>query len=101
MAPVHLHQLLKRDDNMGFLLPPAVIVLLVLIGSGFLVACGYAVHSAFGFGTNPNGIKPMSAEQMTYMAEVRVRNAMALEHEGRRAWGRDRGSRRTAEVVYD
>lgn len=95
----HIHHLLKRDDNMGFLLPPALIILLILLGAGFLVACGFAIHSAFGFGPDPNRFKHMSAEQMTYMAEVRVRNAMALEHEGRKGWGR--GSRRTGDVVYD
>ncbi|OAL03981.1 hypothetical protein IQ06DRAFT_195859, partial [Phaeosphaeriaceae sp. SRC1lsM3a] len=81
------HHLLKRDDNMGFELPPALIILLILIGAGFLVACGFAIHSAFGFGPNPNRIKPMSAEQMEYMAEVRIRNMTCLEQEGRRTWG--------------
>lgn len=67
---------------------------------------GYAIHQAFGFGPDNNRIKPLSAEQMEYMAEVRVRNMMALEHEGRKAWGEERERERRSgpsrgEVVYD
>lgn len=100
-----MHTLLKRDDaNMGFLFPPAVITLFVCLGAGFLVCVGYAVHSAFGFGPDNNRLKPLSAEQMEYMAEVRVRNMMGLEHEGRKASGMGRAGpsgRREGEVVYD
>lgn len=110
MAPLSttMHHLLKREDaNMGFLFPPAVITLLICLGAGFLVCVGYAIHSAFGFGPDNNRIKPLSAEQMEYMTEVRVRNMMALEFEGRKAWEAGRAARsgpsgrREGEVVYD
>jgi hypothetical protein len=89
----------KRDDNMGFLFPPGVIVIFVLLGAGLLVAMGYAIHSAFGFGTDGNGFKPMTHEQESYLAEVRIRNMENLEREGRLASGG--GKRRAGEVVYD
>jgi hypothetical protein len=94
------HTLLKREDNMGFLLPPTIIVLLIMLASGFCVAMGFAIHSAFGFGSDGNGFKPMSVEQQSYLAEVRIRNMEHLEREGRAAWGRG-GGRREGEVVYD
>lgn len=75
MAP-----LVKRDDE--FLMPKPVIVLLIMVGAIFLVCCGYAIHSAFGFGNDVNKIKPMTNEQQEYMAEVRVRNMDALAYEG-------------------
>ena len=82
MAP-----LMKRDDNNGFLLPESIIVLLIILGAGFFVCCGYAIHSAFGFGTDDNGIKSHSASQYEYMAEVRARNMDALARTGARSQG--------------
>ncbi|CAO2654638.1 Nn.00g113710.m01.CDS01 [Neocucurbitaria sp. VM-36] len=72
--------LVRRDE--AYLIPKPVIVLLIMIGSGFLVCMGFAIHSAFGFGRNQNGIKPLSNEQQEYMAEVRTRNMDALAYEG-------------------
>jgi hypothetical protein len=72
--------LAKRDDE--FLIPKPVIVILIMLGAIFLVCCGYAVHSAFGFGTDHNKLKPLSNAQQEYMAEVRVRNMDALAYEG-------------------
>ena len=63
------------------------------------VTClAYAIHKTFGFGYNGNSIKPMSVEQMEYMAEVRVRNMDALAREGRLAW--HAGKMRGNETVY-
>jgi hypothetical protein len=53
-----------------------------MFGAIALVCCGYAVHSAFGFGKDTNELKPMSNAQQEYMAEVRVRNMDALAFEG-------------------
>jgi hypothetical protein len=86
---------------MGYEIPPTVIVLLIVLGALFVVCMGYAVYSTFGFTQNGDGIKSMSVAQMEYMAEVRVRNMMALEYEGRAARGygrRDGGKGRAADV---
>jgi hypothetical protein len=95
-----LHSILKREDNMGFLLPPSIIVLLIMLAAIFVTCMAYAVHKTFGFGTDGDGFRPMSVEQMEYMAEVRIRNMEHLEVEGRRAWG-GKMPRREGEVVYD
>lgn len=98
MPPTMSH--LKRDDgNMGFTMPPSIIVLLVLVAAGFVVCCGFAIHSAFGFGPDANKPKPMNVEQLEYINEVRVRNLEAMEREGRLVRGY--GKRRTDEVIYD
>jgi hypothetical protein len=96
MPPTMSH-LLKRDN--GFEMPTPVIVLLIMVAAGFVVCMGFAVHSAFGFGTDNNKPKPMTVEQMEYMAEVKIRNLEALEREGRHAKGG--GMRRMSGVVYD
>lgn len=85
---------------MGFTLPPSIIILLIMLAASFLVCMGFAIHSAFGFGTDPNQPKPMSVEQMEYMAEVKVRNLEALQREGR-SW-MSTGKRRVgdSETVY-
>lgn len=72
--------LVRRDEE--YLIPKPIIVLLIMIGAGFAVCMGYAIHSAFGFGRNTNELKPISSEQQEYMAEVRVRNMDALAYEG-------------------
>lgn len=94
------HHLSRRDENMGFTLPPSIIILLIMLAASFLVCMGFAIHSAFGFGTDPNQPKPMSVEQMEYMAEVKVRNLEALQREGR-SW-MSTGKRRVgdSETVY-
>jgi hypothetical protein len=101
MAPAMPLHLLKRDDgNMGFALPPSIIILLIMIGALILVCMGYAIHKTFGFPTDGNGFKDMSVAQMDYMAEVRIRNMEHLEQEGRRAWAGKKPIGR-GEVVYD
>lgn len=96
-----LHTLSKRDDD-EFLLPKPIIVLLIMIGAIALTLLGYAIHSAFGFGQDNNGVKPMSVAQMEYMAEVKVRNLEALAREGRSYEKESRmgGRIREGESVY-
>jgi hypothetical protein len=93
---VHALPLSKRDTS-EYLLPKPVIILLIMLGSGLLVCCGFAIHSTFGFKEDGNDLKDMSPEQMEYMTEVRVRNTERLMAEGAR-YGK--GTRR-GEVVYD
>ncbi|KAF1362629.1 hypothetical protein EJ07DRAFT_78133, partial [Lizonia empirigonia] len=73
-----------RDDA-DYSLPFFVIVLIIILGAHCLVICGYAIHRTFGFKTDGNGFKPVSAAQADYMAEVRIRNMDSLAHEGRRS----------------
>jgi hypothetical protein len=102
MAPTPPLHLLTKRDNMGFALHPSLIVLLVLLGAGFMVAAGYAINSAFGFREDGNGFKATSPEQMQYMADVRARNMDKMMSEGQRAWARgEESSRRTGDVVYN
>ena len=80
----------RDDDDNGYELPFFVIVLLIIFAALCLVICGYAVHRTYGFKTDPNGLKPMSESQATYMAEVRIRNMNGLAYEGRRSqWTRN------------
>lgn len=80
--------LAPRDED-GYALPKPVIVIIIIFGALCLVICGYAVHRTFGFRKDPNEFKHISDTQVTYMAEVRVRNMENLAHEGRRSqWGR-------------
>lgn len=90
------HHLTKRDE-----LPKPVIILLIMVGAIALVLLGFAIHSAFGFGgKDANTAKPMSVEQMEYMAEVKGRNLEALAREGRVAYRVD-GRARGSETVYE
>lgn len=88
------------DDE--FLLPKPVIVLLIMFGACAITILGYGIHKTFGFGPNPNEVKPITVEQVEYMAEVRVRGMDALAREGKLAWHEDRkgGMRRQNETVY-
>ncbi|KAF2503010.1 hypothetical protein BU16DRAFT_533299 [Lophium mytilinum] len=72
-ASHHLH----KRDNMGYAIPPSLIVLICMFGAGIMVCLGFAVHSQF-FGTSRNELPSMSPEQMDYMREVRERNMSAL-----------------------
>jgi hypothetical protein len=82
--------LAKRADEEYFV-PKPILVLLVIILALFFWAIGYAVHSTFGFGPNPNVYKPLKVEQMEYMAEVRVRNMDSLAYEAAQARREVRG----------
>jgi hypothetical protein len=85
MPPLTLHHLFRRSDD-DFLLPKAVIVLLIMICVIALTLLGYAIHSTFGFGPTTDNRKAMTVEQYEYMAEVRARNTDSLAREGRLAW---------------
>jgi hypothetical protein len=101
MAPTH--HLLKRASDMGYDIPPTVIVLLIMFASLCVVCLGYATHKLLGFSTDGNGFKHITVEQMEYMAEVRVRNMASLQYEGRKAWAEGDGQGRKGrerEVVY-
>ncbi|EUC45433.1 hypothetical protein COCMIDRAFT_36815 [Bipolaris oryzae ATCC 44560] len=93
--------LIKRDE--GYLLPKPVIILLIIIGAGLLVCVGFAVHSAFGFRSNGNGMKNMGSEQMEYMTAVRGRNLAVMMAQGQRSRmeGAGPGGVRMGESVYD
>lgn len=79
-ATTTFHHFAKREE--GYLIPKPLIVLLIMMGAIFVVCMGYAIHATFGFGNNPNRLRPLSPEQQEYMAEVRVRNMEGLMHEG-------------------
>ncbi|KAK7193358.1 hypothetical protein DPSP01_010980 [Paraphaeosphaeria sporulosa] len=96
-SPTEPHTILspisKRDraDNMGYAIPPNAIVLLVLLGTGFVVAMLYGMDRMTGFrGREAAAPRPLSAEQAAYMAEVRRRNAMMLWEEAERGRGKGR-----------
>lgn len=76
--------MLEKRDNMGYAIPPAAIILLILLGAAFVVA-GVAAVGKLVEGPNPNGIKQFTPEQMEYMKEVRDRNIDGLMSEGRRS----------------
>jgi hypothetical protein len=76
--------LVKRAEEEYFV-PKPVLVLLIVILALFFWCIGYAIHSTYGFGKDPNAFKPLKAEQMEYMAEVRVRNMDSLAYEGAQA----------------
>ena len=71
---------LEKRDNMGFLIPPSAIVLLVMLGAGCLVCCGYAVWRLMEGSEGATGFKPRTVEQEQYMADVRTRNMEALAY---------------------
>ncbi len=80
--------LVPRGEN-GYALPFFVIVVIIIFGALCVVICGYAIHRTFGFKYDDQGIRPLSAAQATYMAEVRIRNLNSLAYEGRRSqWAR-------------
>ena len=65
-------------------IPPAAVVVLVMLGASALVVCGYAVHRLMGFGDMPPD-QHRSHEQDEYMRELRARNLTGLLREGRHA----------------
>ncbi|XTI94431.1 hypothetical protein V2W45_1438826 [Cenococcum geophilum] len=64
--------------------PPAAVVVLVMLGASALVVCGYTIHRLMGFGDMPPD-QHRSHEQDVYMREVRARNLTGLSREGRHA----------------
>ncbi|KAF2466318.1 uncharacterized protein BDR25DRAFT_306150 [Lindgomyces ingoldianus] len=73
-----------RRDNMGYAIPPSLIVLLIMLGAMAVVICGYAVSRLLGFSEAPNGYKPRSTEQEEYMREVRQRGLAGFHWEVQR-----------------
>lgn len=80
---------LEKRDNMGYLIPPLVIVLLVVLGAFLLAISGYAVNRLLGITEAPNGYRARTVEQDDYMREVRHRNLNGLIGKGR--WFRQDG----------
>ena len=76
---------------MGFAIHPALIVLLIMVGSAVAVMMGYAVHKLVGFNDSSDGFKPRTQEQEIYMREVRDRNVDGLMVEGRRSAYKNHG----------
>jgi len=73
---------LKRDDDDGYLIPKTAIVLLVMLGAGFVIAAAYGMHRVMGFGGHDKPqAKSMSIEQQQYMAGVRTRNVNMLREQ--------------------
>lgn len=66
---------LQKRDNMGFTIAPALIIFLVILGSGALVICGFAVMRFYGGDIeDQSSYNARSPEQDAYMREVRERN---------------------------
>jgi hypothetical protein len=74
---------LEKRDNMGYAIPPAAIILLILVGAGGCVCVGFAIHRLMGAADADHGYRARTAEQEDYMREVRTRNLHGLMVEGR------------------
>lgn len=75
---------------MGYAIPPNAIVLLVLLGTGFVLAMLYGMDRMTGFrGREVDAPRPLSSEQAAYMVEVRRRNVLVLCEEA--GWVGERG----------
>ncbi|KAF1942923.1 hypothetical protein EJ02DRAFT_453824 [Clathrospora elynae] len=60
---------------MGFQLAPSLIIFLVILGSGALVCCSFAVFRFYGGDLeDQSGYNARSPEQDAYMREVRERS---------------------------
>jgi hypothetical protein len=75
---------LQKRDNMGFAVPPWAIILLVMLGGGFAVCCGFAMFRFYYDYDEGNKFK-RRPEQDAYMREVRERSWLELS---RRTGGR-------------
>ena len=78
MAPILFSTIMKRDDE--YAIPKMAIVILCMLGSGFLIAMMYAASRLFMVDST-DGIKPISMEQHEYLATVRARNLDTLQSE--------------------
>lgn len=72
----------KRDNN-GFALAPPLIIFLVILGSGFLVCCFFAIFRFYGEEPNQHYFQKRTPEQDMYMKEVRDRNRNTMSRPGR------------------
>jgi len=86
-----LHSLTKRIDSIGGI-PTFILVILIMLAGGFGVVMCYA---AFRYLTpEKEPLKSLSAEQQTYMAEVRDRNLRNLMESGPRGYRYRRSEQR-------
>jgi hypothetical protein len=65
---------LHKRDNMGFQIAPSLIIFLVILGSGFLVCCGFAIFRFYGDEPDQHKWQKRTPEQDEYMRSVRERN---------------------------
>ncbi|EOA87117.1 uncharacterized protein SETTUDRAFT_19633 [Exserohilum turcica Et28A] len=70
--------LTKRKNDDEYVIPKEGIILLVILGAGLAVCMGLAIHATFGFRKTANGLQAAGAEQMEYMAEVRIGSIVKL-----------------------
>jgi hypothetical protein len=70
---LEIRHVLEKRDNMGYPISPVLIVLFAILGAGFLVACGFAIHSSYHRGTEDD-VPARTEAQYQYMQEVRARN---------------------------
>lgn len=75
---------IQKRDNMGFALAPPLIIFLVILGSGFLVCCFFAIFRFYGEEPEQHHWQKRSHEQDTYMREVRDRNRIRMARPGGR-----------------
>lgn len=78
-TPHHPTTLLKattlyKRDNMGFVIPPWAIILLVMLGGGFAICCGYAMFRFYYEPSDETKWAKRRPEQDAYMREVRERH---------------------------
>jgi hypothetical protein len=64
---------LTKRDNMGFAIPPWLIIFLVMLGGGFAVCCGFAMFR-FYYDYEEDNKFSRKPDQDAYMREVRERN---------------------------
>ncbi|OCK85186.1 hypothetical protein K432DRAFT_279347, partial [Lepidopterella palustris CBS 459.81] len=60
-------------NNMGYVIPPPAIVILVMMAAGLCVICGFVIHRLVGSSDSPQE-RHRSREQDIYMRQVRTRN---------------------------
>ncbi|EAT90132.1 hypothetical protein HBI56_045150 [Parastagonospora nodorum] len=72
--PHHATTSLLKRDNMGFVIPPWAIILLVMLGGGFAICCGYALFRFYYEPSDETKWASRRPEQDAYMREVRERH---------------------------
>ncbi|KAF1914693.1 hypothetical protein BDU57DRAFT_301596 [Ampelomyces quisqualis] len=65
---------LAKRDNMGYAMPPPLIVFLCILGAGFAVCIGFAIFRFYGDSGNSDIWQKRRPDQDAYMREVRERN---------------------------
>ncbi|KAH7128408.1 hypothetical protein B0J11DRAFT_270211 [Dendryphion nanum] len=72
--------ILKRDNG-GYAIHPLLIVLLIMLGAAFVVACGAGISRFATKDKKDDAFKDRSEEQNQYMREVRARNVDGLVYQ--------------------